>query len=158
MGTSRSPAELAAKFRAAGTAIEEASKEGVRAAALEVTQSVRRTVAAASGGDSRLSGVGKRGAKVGAGFDVKGTRNPTAVVQARGPLHLIERSTKPHAITPKKRNKTRAIQTPEGPRASAQHPGTRGKHPFERGVALASPRVPRVFQAAVRRNLMRVFK
>ncbi len=39
--------------------------------------------------------------KWGAGFDLKGASNPTALVRYRGPVHWTEYGTEPHIITPK---------------------------------------------------------
>lgn len=36
----------------------------------------------------------------GAGFDIKGTRKPTALAKYRGPVHWTEYGTDPHVITP----------------------------------------------------------
>jgi len=126
-----------------------------------MTTEIRKVIADDSGGDSRLSGVGKKGAKVGAGYDVKGTRNPIAIVRARGPLHLLANRTKPHAITPKARRSKRgaaALSMPDGSyRASAQHPGTRGKNTWRRGVDIGLPKALRILRSstvdAVKRGL-----
>ena len=102
-------------------------------------------------GDGRLSGVGKKGAKVGARYDVKGSTNPTALITATGPMQLIERDTKAHTIPkPRRRGRKRYAVIDGHAYASAQHPGTRGKRPFEKGWRRAAPQAPAVFQAAVR--------
>jgi hypothetical protein len=71
----------------------------------------------------RLRNVGKRGAAVGAGFDVLGTINPVAKIRARGPLQLVEWDTKPHRIIPK---------------ASRRLGGTRGNTRAQRSQSLYS--------------------
>lgn len=157
----------------------------VGAAALSVTTAVRAEIAAATRGTNRLSGVGVRGAKVGVGFDVKGDVKPTAIVYARGPLHLIERPTKPHVIVPKRRRRQtrsgrgniggfsvdqerlaagstavrkrgRALSTPAGPRARVDHPGTSGKYPFARGVNRAVPRLAGVTKPILHEGIRKV--
>jgi hypothetical protein len=111
-----------------------AVKAGVFQAALAVTESVRQELPSSG----RLRGVGRRGAKIGVGFNIVGATNPVALVAARGPVHLIERDTAAHQITVRGRGAA-ALSTPAGPRRSVQHPGTTGQHPFEHGVARAVP-------------------
>lgn len=153
MGTSRTPAELASKFRHAGGAVRGAARDGVGKAALLVKTSVLSQLPT-----TRLRGVGKRGAKIGVRYDIKGTQNPTALVRATGPFQLIERDTKAHKIEPKKRRSgKRAIVTPQGPRAWAFHPGTKGKHPWEKGVQLAIPKVRTTMVSEQAKSLRRFF-
>ena len=75
---------------------------------------------------------------MGAKYTVRGTTNPTAVVKATGPLQLLERDTKPHTIAPRPRRgqtKRRALRLANGAFvAGVNHPGTKGKEPFGRGV------------------------
>lgn len=151
MGTSRSPAELAMKLRKAGGAIDGAAKDGV----FKASMLVKTSVLAELHGVTRLRGVGKRGAKISVGFRVGGVTNPSSLVRMRGPAHLIEGDTKAHKIEPK--GKKRAILTPAGPRASANHPGTRGKHPWEKGVKRALPNIPKVMMDEQVASLRRFF-
>lgn len=153
-------------MRRAADEVANAGKSGVEQVSLELTKRARRNIASASGGDSRLSGVGARGAKVGARYKIRGTTdNPSALVTADGPLHLIERDTKPHAEMSRRANPAsrrrsgpKALVTPYGPRASVQHPGTRGQHPFERAVDATAPDALRIFQRELGRALSRAFK
>lgn len=85
-----SVARFAEGMTSLSSAIEASGRVAVGRAALALTREVRGQIRIASGGDNRLSGVGKRGARVGAKYDVKGSRNATALVQATGPLALIE--------------------------------------------------------------------
>ncbi len=150
MGTSRSPEELARKLFHASQTIEGAARDGVHAAGLLVKASVQAELH----GVTRLRGVGAKGAKIGVRYDVAG---PTAVVvRMTGPAHLIERDTAAHEIGPKRR---RALHLVGGDfRASvAHHPGTKGKHPFEHGVALARPLVPRLMMHEQAKSLRKVF-
>lgn len=141
--------------------LQDAQRRAVGASALHIKKTVTALMAAAVGRDLRLSGVGKRGAKIGARYDVLGHSNPTAAIRATGPAHLIERDTKPHRI-PKLRGaraRKRFVVIPTvGVRMSANHPGTKGKHPWERGVTAAAPRVPHIFQAEVHRALKETFR
>lgn len=127
---------------------------GLNKAALFTKTVIQHEIEAVAPG-RRMRGVGRRGAKVGAGYKIYGH---TAVVQARGPLHLLERSTKPHEITPKKRNKKQALSTPYGPRRRVKHPGTRGKHPWRKGVTKAAPLVPKAFKDGFYEPIERIFR
>ena len=121
-------------------AIREGQAAGVRKAALQMTRAIRGEIRVASGADSRLSGVGRRGVRVGARFDVRGKVNPTALIRATGPLQLIERDTKAHDIGPRRkyargsRKKKPAIKFGGRYAPGVRHPGTRGRAPFARGV------------------------
>lgn len=159
-----------------GPALQDAQARGVRAAALEATTLIRAEIRKASGGDMRLSGAARngKGAKVGAGFDIKGSTNPTALIRAYGPIQLIERDTAPHLIMARSRFVIRGgVRVRQGRRsaagrrlrgkaaltigggfyASAQHPGTKGKRPFARGAERAAPLTPRLFQAEIDKGL-----
>jgi len=136
---------------------------------LHTTTAIRAQIRRDTGGDSRMSGVGKRGAKVGAGFKLlSDTRNPTAIIRATGPMHLLERPTAPHAITPrglarKKRGTgfrkgARALTIGADLRAGAWHPGTRGKRTFERGWRSVASDTPRIFQREVREAIGKAWR
>ena len=138
--------------------LQAAQTKAVRASALHVTQAIRDEVRVATGGDMRLSGVGRRGARVGARFDVRGTKNPTAMVKATGPMHLLEHDTRPHEIGPRGRRVGRSGRRLKGAkalriggefRASAQHPGTHAKRPFERGYIRSRDETGPIFNRAV---------
>ena len=179
-GGAESLASFAVKAETYATGgIPQANLAAVQKAALFVTQAARASITAGSGGDARLSGVGRvpGGARVGARFDVKGTTNPTAVVRATGPLHLLDNPTRAHQITArvgKGRSRAsrsafynaifggsggfagvRPMSTPYGPRFRVQHPGTAGKRTFWSAVDRAGPMVPRVFAEAYRESMRR---
>ena len=75
-------------------------------AALKVTTAARASIARASGGDSRLSGMASKktgkGGKVGARYDMAkaGThgRSASALVRATGPLHILDSPTRRHQV------------------------------------------------------------
>lgn len=158
------PAQFTAKMRRATDEIVNAGKSGVEQVSLDLTRKARRNIAAESGGDSRLSGVGKSGAKVGAKYTVRGGENVTGLVTATGPLQLIERDTKPHVEIPKRASSSRrrsgptVLSTPYGPRRSVQHPGTKGSHPFERAVNATIPDALHIFQRELGEALRRAFR
>ena len=157
--------DLARAMHALPDELQAAQRRGVQQAALEVTREIRAEIRVATGGDSRLSGVGRRGARVGARFDVKGTRNPTALVRATGPQHLLEHDTKTHTITPRKRRRGKAkgargaLRLADGEfRASAMHPGTKAKRPFGKGATRAQPRTGPIFDREVQNGIRRALK
>lgn len=136
----------------------QARKVAVERAAFEAKKVIASEIRSATG-DMRMSGVGTKGARVGVRYDMKGTENPTALVRATGPLHLVERPVKPHVIAPKKRGRgkrKKAVTTPYGPRASVQHPGVQNpKRPWSKGKQQAEPRVKREVSAVFGRAFAR---
>ncbi len=143
-------------MNALAAAMERTPRDVVAASARAYTTGIRSSINSVTNG-GRLRGVGKKGARVGVKYTLFEGASPTAIVQATGPLQLIERDTKPHLIPrvtgsrrlrtasgrlSKKRESTgrnvngttvlffnnRYVTGPIG------HPGTRGKHPFEKGV------------------------
>lgn len=141
-----------------GGALGAALKQGVFESAMVVKSSVQAEL-----GSGHLSGVGKSGARVSAGFEIRGAgANPAALIRMRGPAHLLERPTRPHEIpTPGKTGRGGrrrvAVIPGVGPRVGIRHPGTRGKFPFAKGVARAAPVTPTIFARNVRVALAKTF-
>jgi hypothetical protein len=177
MGTSRSAAELAAKMHNYADAIPNANRVGVAEAALLMKNTIQPLMAAATGGDLRLSGMNN--ARIGVRYDLRGTTNPTALVRATGPAHIVERDVKPHTVVPKRtarRTSRRArIEAVESGNTSgitgvlrfrdgtfARYAklsgGSKGRHPFGRGVDIASRRTGEQFRRAHRRALLTTFR
>lgn len=96
-----------------------------------------------SGGDLRLSGVGKRGARIGARFD---TERDSVTFKATGPVHFLAHPMSPHRIPKeRKRGRRRVVVIPGvGVRAWAHHPGTRGKDSWNRAFPEARRKVSKV--------------
>lgn len=125
----------------------EISTAGVRAtnaAAAEAKRIHLQEIRRAVGGDMRMSGVGRRGARVNVRYmAARSESNPVAVISAVGPLHLLERPIKAHPIRPRGRKK--ALLTPAGPRRSVMHPGVSSpKRPWQIGRNRAQPAVTKV--------------
>ena len=150
-----------------------------------MVKGINAQIRAATGGTMRLSGTSKRGQTIRSTYDMlrKEPTNPGAIVKAVGSkFQLIERDTRPHRITPRRsarfearqvgralvassggrvrRSRARrpTLSTPYGPRPYVDHPGTKGKHPFENGVRLTAPQVPRLLARQVNRSMAQVFR
>lgn len=139
------PTQFAVKMRRVADDVKRADDQITVRAALTVKRSVQGHLAVAAP-RGRLN-VGKRGQRVGVRYDL---RKPTeAVVRMTGPAHILERDTKAHRIPRESRGRGRGrtrnvkrLSIPGiGVRMSAQHPGTKGKHPWEKGVTAALPKL-----------------
>lgn len=167
MGTSRSAAELVGKLHSVGEALTDNSI-AMNKTALAVKQvfATARTSAGVNG-TTRISRAVKER------YDVKGTRNAVALVKYTGPAHLINNPTKAHSIVSRKNRGSRksrsaradgvgtkgAVLVGGEPRAFARHPGTRGKHFFERARVTASRVAPEVYaREGIREPLRRIFR
>ena len=149
--------------------LQKAQVRGVNQAALHVTKAIRLEIRSVAGAGMRLSGVGRRGARVGARYDVKGTVNPTAIVRATGPLHFVEHDMPPHRITPRGRRRrkrgngflsgAKALKLANGQIvAGALHPGTTGSRPFEKGYLKSRGDTGRIYDAEVQRAIRVVLR
>jgi hypothetical protein len=126
VGTSASFAELAAKCRAAGAAIEAAAPDAVNAGAFVIKRELVEAIGGAVGRDLKFSGK----IKVNVHYRIAG-RGPiqTATVRAVGPVHWLS-GTKPHDITGRKRQGGKAGRVKFGDgeiRDGVRHPGSRPK-------------------------------
>lgn len=129
-----------------------AERSGINTASLQA-KTIQIAELRAVTGDMRMSGVGTKGARVGARYDMlSGGRG--SVVYATGPVHLLERPIKAHTITTKASRgrrsrgpRAKALGTPGHPVARVQHPGVRNpRRPWERGFMRAKPVVTRTIQ------------
>lgn len=93
--TVSSAAQVAARMEKVATAVTKAHASAVKQAVGAVQSSVQ------SFSPSRLSGVGKSGAKLSVSVKVTGGTEPQGSVKAVGPWQLIEYDTSKHLITPK---------------------------------------------------------
>lgn len=160
--------------------LPEAARDAVDASAKVMTRIIQ------AGAPARLSGVGKNGASLGIRQHKSGSfAQPQTVLKASGPWQLIEHNTRPHIIVSRKlggsrrrrtnlasglfvrasgrrvtttrRGERGAIRTPQGLRAYAQHPGTRGKHVWKKGVERGTPAATLAFAKVMRTDLKRQF-
>jgi hypothetical protein len=143
--------ELRDKFFKAATALPQASKDAVFALALAAKADQIAAAGSAGLSSMRLRGVGRRGAKVNVGFDIKGFQDPTAIVQWRGPAQLVNNPTAPHEISPRGRHK--ALKLPDGFATTVEHPGTHGKKFFEKGVDVTRAQAGQIAKREYHRSL-----
>ena len=165
MGTSRSGHEMGSKIVAVGLAINRSSRDAVGRAALAAKEAQLAELDRVTT-NRTLRGVGRQGARLGVRYDVKGTKNPTALVQATGRAWpIIEGDTKPHEISPRasrhRKSATGAttLMLSDGVfRAKVQHPGTKGKHPWAKGQLRAIPAVTIVLAKQITSAVASVFR
>ena len=164
MGVSTSAEQLAAKLAAHGRAIEAAGPVAVSGAAVAVESSITVLTAAATGGDMTLSGVGRKGGKLG----VRKVVGPSeALLTATGPFHLAESDQPRHDIKPRglqrtargrQRKGAKALTIGGGLWASARNTGgSRGREPWKRGVRAGEPAAMAAFETANDSALKAVF-
>lgn len=146
MGSTSSAAAFARKMQTAGQAVKSSETIGLAGASL----AVKRAVAAVAGKDatSKLTRVN---------YQVVAGQTPRSIIRMTNrKAHLLERDTRPHIESARRRQ---ALNIPSvGPRASAHHPGTKGKHYFEKGVAAALPIVGKEFDKALELELRKAFR
>ncbi len=158
MGASSSTAQLVAKLATAGQNVEVAARAGLNAGGMIVKTTAVAHLAAAGAGSGRLRGVGKSGGRIGVRYRIVATKDGAAVdIGMTGAAHLLERDTKPHGIEPRK-NKTLKFANGDFRPFVAHHPGTRGKHPWEKSLLVSLPMVPKVMQQTVTASLVRAFR
>jgi hypothetical protein len=164
MGTSRNASELAMKMQKAAFAMGKANRQAVQSAAQVYKERALLSAARDTGGDLRLSKWGRRGIKLGVGYDVRGYENATAIIKARpaGPWKVMEYGAAPHVIGPKRRRRGRggsflSFGPDEVRRGPVQHPGTPGKETWSRGVESATQPAVEVYGLAHKRALVQQF-
>jgi hypothetical protein len=136
----------------------EANKAGVRGVAKHVKASIHREIRGATGGNSRLSGA--RNARIGVKeIDDLGGKVAQVQLVPTGPIMLIERDTPPHSIYPRRRRALRfggqfaASVTDNSRTGGRRHPGTKGKHPWERGVNKSRHEAGAIYDRAVQQAI-----
>jgi len=124
-----------------GEAIANANKTAVTAAAMVYKGSVLASGAKFTGGDLRFSRwKGKQGPRLGAGFEVTGGINASAILKAKpfGVWWLLEQGSPPHVMTPKSKRRAgaKALHMGSGPTfyARVNHPGRKGTNAWSIGI------------------------
>ena len=141
MATTNSAFEFGQKIINYGDTITKVNKTAVIAAAVVYKTSALASGARFTGGDLRFSRwKGRQGPKMGAGFEVTGTVQATAILKAKpfGIWWLLEDGAQAHVITPKSKRRGRAkalhIGSGDAFAASANHPGRRGTSAWSLGI------------------------
>jgi hypothetical protein len=177
-------ADLARKFEASASAVAPTVKDTITEAA-QKTKRVYLAGAASAGltPGKRMSGVGRRGAAWGVGYEFQGSAgaDQSVLVKFRGPVHLVNNDTSPHLVEGRaaravRREQGRQLITaltgtrvrrgrrssgpqglsmPWGVRASAKHPGTQGKNFFRPADNFARAEVKRIAGESRRQILLR---
>ena len=159
MGVSRSGRELSVKLAKVANDLDGLPRKQVETAALHVKRTILRFA------PSRLRNVGKKGSRLNVRYNTGVYEGAAkALVFATGPWQIIENDTKAHKIprqttrTGRQRRNLRPVVIPGvGVRAWADHPGTKGKHPWAKGVRAAQPEMDRILQSPVTALLHRHF-
>jgi len=155
----RDLADLARSAANMPAELQKAQRSGVFKAAMHTKKMIRAEIVSAVGADRKMSNVRGK-AKLDAGFDIKGTTNPTALIKARGHYFgWVEFGTQDHAIRARgskftrrgnRRPGARALTTPGGMYSRVWVRGMEPKRPFEKGWKRAAPETPLIFQREVR--------
>lgn len=136
-------------------------RDTLKAAGAVAVEAQEAEMRSDAGGDLFLGRVRSgKGAKIGA--RVMGFTLDSANIKAVGPVPLLANPTKAHQI-PKTgarvRRRREVLAIPGvGPRASANHPGTRGKDTWNRGRDRAEPRVTLIVRKRADLTVVGAFK
>jgi hypothetical protein len=160
VGTSTSGAQLAGKLVAFAGDIPKINREAVSDAALIFKDGVLGEAKKVVGSDLKMSNFGKRGVRLGAGFDVKGGVNAVALLKARpmGPWKVVEYGAGPHLIGLGKAGRTESVKSKgrayrkakakylygqgyaHPVRGPIAHPGSKAFKVWSRGITTRQPR------------------
>lgn len=179
MGTSKSFAEFEKKIRKSADDLKSKSDEKILLASAKKAKATIAPQVARAVPSGRMN-VGKSGTRVSVFY--RKEKAGAYLVAVRGPLHLVERDTKAHSIprvkgdlrTHTTRGKKRAKASKvrkvvEGKKLSGgpgsgffavgpvKHPGTKGKHPWEKGKKAFLPSAGKTFEAGVDSIMRGVF-
>lgn len=168
MGVSTSGDQLAAKFMRYANSIDTANREAVQQCAL----SMKELYASQLGKFAHLRNMGRRGVTVRARYDIKGTKNPTALIKAApmGAATIAERGAQPHLIgigggkstsSTRRFNRNRKyLEFPSGDvrLGPVAHPGMTGALPWARAKTVLKPKASELYRRAQRRKLVESFR
>jgi hypothetical protein len=145
---SKSAADLSKKLHRAGNATKTANRVAITQAAL-TGKVITAGLMVASGVTPGKPLSGMRKGRVNVGFTLTG--GDEALIQMRGPAHIVNNPTSAHKLVPRgsatgrrRRGGARALTIGNELRASANHPGTRGKHFWEKSEAIMRRKLPEV--------------
>lgn len=182
MGTSKSFAEFEKKIRRSADDLKSKSDEQILLASAKKAKTLYLASIRTAVPDLAIN-AGRRGTKNGAklGVGYRKIRDGSGyLVFARGPLQLIERDTSAHLIPKdpggtlthtakgrKRSAKSRALREAETKklyrignrvvRGPLKHPGTKGKHPWEKAEKQVLPSVTKTFEKGVDTIMRGVF-
>ncbi len=155
MGTSRTVGQFTGKLDKLATELSNVNGP------LEATALVGKQIFLASAASAGVLGAKPQGKRklIGARYDTKNRKSKglgegQVVITYTGPAHLVNNPTRAHVILPRRRpgvrtrrkQAARALLFPSGDfAASAHHPGTRGKHFYEKAKAVCEQQLPRVY-------------
>jgi hypothetical protein len=164
MGTSTSVPQFVGKLDRYAALQKGVEKTGVAGAAKAVSTAITAEVLAQTHGTARLSGVGKKGARLGVRTVITSNR---AVITATGPWQFIEGDTRKHDISPRGRRTGKRGRALKGAKAltiggefyaSAKNTGgSKGKRPFAKGTVAGEPAAKAAFEVAETAALREVF-
>jgi len=163
----RDLADLARSAASTADELGKAQRTGVFKAAMHTKKMIRAEIVSAVGADRKMSNVRGK-AKLDAGFDIKGTTNPTALIKARGfYFGWVEFGTRDHAIRARgskftrrgnRRPGARALTAPGGLYSRVWVRGMEPKKPWDKGKRKAIPDTPRIFQLEIRKAVAGAWK
>lgn len=146
---------LAKRMRAVGEATQKAQRIAVTKAAA-VMKETHVTGLRADAPSMRLRNVGKKGAKLGVRYKVKGgASDPSATVEATGPWQILNNPAKAHEI---RGRKGKVIHFGSLFRASVKHPGHRGKQTWQKAQPAAAKAGTAELNKTTTRAVQQAFK
>ncbi len=158
---SKLPGDLRKRIEVLDASIDKSARESVKLAAFAAKVEQLDVMRSDAGGDLRLSRVRSgKGAAIGVRYDIRGTgRNVSAEVKATGPVPLLANPIPAHRIPKASGRRRKVLAIPGiGVRASANHPGTRGKDTWNRGRERAEPKVRTVIGRNTDMAVAKAFK
>ena len=135
-------------FNQLGKALEQSRLDVVQKAAFRA-KTVHLVELDKGSSTRRMKNVGKKGGRLGIMYRSKrvGYAMAEAQISATGPLHLLDRPTKPHYIYGGTKGGSDIIPaSPYGFFPQVHHKGTTGKRTFDKGFAKAKPLISKTIR------------
>ena len=103
----------------------------------------------------RLRNVGANGSRLGVSYNVKpkGFAMATGLIRATGPMHIIERDTRPHKMVSGPVT-LRVHGYGKGFFYRVNHPGTKGKKPWAKGKLKAAPLISKTIRGRSHKTII----